>query len=211
MTQALRTGNFQLSSPDVNRRYRWWHEAIIDDMMAFPLDSLRDRASRLGYSISYLSVLTNSDMFQLFYQKRKAEHSELLTTSLVEKTGAVAAKTLDMMLEQLETKRTAIPFGVLADTAQKSLAALGYGSKPAPAAVIVNNNQQTLVAPAVSREQLAEARNALLRSEQARVIDAPVTPLPFGTSALLASPMSQPQESVDATRLAPGNEQSGEG
>lgn len=185
-------------------------------MIAHPLSSLKERCARLGYSESYLSTLTNSDMFQLFYQKRKAEHSELLTTSLVEKTAAVAGKTLDMMLESLEKKRDTIPFGVLAKTAESSLASLGYGVKPAPAAVIVNNNQQTLVAPPVTREQLAEARSALLRSEQARLIDA--TPAAEGRSAgpegplLVASTLpSQPQEGVDAARLAPETGQSGEG
>ncbi len=158
----------QSSSANLDKRFRWWHEAIIDDMIAFPLDTLKDRGQRLGYSVAYLSSLVNSDMFQLFYQQRKAVHVELLHNSLVEKTGAVAGKTLDIMLETLEKKRDAIPFAVLADTATKTLGMLGYGAKPAPAAVVEVNNNTMNVAPGVTPEQLADARGALRRVEQQR-------------------------------------------
>lgn len=201
----------------VRSRYKWWHEAIINDMIAFPLDDLKTRGARLGYSIAYLSTLINSDMFQLFYRQRKEQHSELLTTSLVEKTAAVAGKTLDLMLESLEQKRTAIPFGVLADTAQKSLASLGYGVKQAPAIVVNNTQQNVQVTPPVSREQLAAARDALLHAEAARVIEhqpraegAGANLLSCAGAGLLGpaneSSVTETVEAVDAARLVSGNE-----
>jgi len=206
--------NSTATVPPLRRNYKWWHEAIIDDLIAHPFDTLKQRGARLGYDGAYLSTLINSDMFQLFYQQRKAQHAELLTTSLVEKTAAVAGKTLDLMLESLDQKRTAIPFSVLADTAQKSLATLGYGAKPAPALVVnnnVNNGQQVLVSPPVSREQLADARNALLRSEAARVLEhqqlraegAGATAL--SADAKLLESTAETIGDVDAARLAPSD------
>lgn len=185
--RSLNRPGLQNSSPNINQRYRWWHEAIIEDMLAFPLSTLKERAARLGYSYSYLSLLINSDMFQLMYRKRKDEHAELLTTSLVEKTSRVAGTALDLMLESMERKRTDIPFPVLADTANKTLNALGYGTKPAaPAVTVVQQNNAALISPPVSREELSQAREALHRSERARLLP-PSNP--------------SPEEAVDAARL----------
>lgn len=144
---------------------KWWHEAIIDDMLAFPLDTLEERGKRLNYSPTYLCIIINTDMFKAAYQKRKMDYKENLDNALVQKASAVAAKGLDIMLEALESKRTQIPFAMLSDSVDKTLTRLGYGvpNKGGPS-VQVNmsgSGNQVAVLPTVTAEQLTSAREAL--------------------------------------------------
>lgn len=159
-----------------NKPVKWWHEAIIDDMLAFPLDTLKDRAARLDYDQAYLCVIINSDMFKAAYAHRRREYAERLDVSLVNKTAQVAGKCLDIMLETLESKRTQIPFAALASTADSTLSRLGYGTKQSGPSVNVNVNgdgAKVAVLPTVSAEQLAEARQALRAAESIRALDPP--------------------------------------
>lgn len=154
--------NFQ----DVKRRkpFKRWHEAIVDDLLAFPLDKGAVRAKRLGYTESYLNVIVNSDMFKAYYASRRREYTERLNDSLVHKTSEVASKALDLMLEQLDKKRTDIPFATLADVTDKTLTRLGYGVKSgSPVQVNVDARAVT-----VSKDDLASARSALRAVENNR-------------------------------------------
>lgn len=150
---------------------RWWHAAIIDDMIAFPLDTLEVRGKRLNYAPAYLSIIMNTDMFKAAYEARRKEHSELLALGLTAKLGAVATKSLDIMLETLESKRTQIPFAALAKTSESTLQALGYGLKEKAVNVNVDNRTQNQNVVVVTAEQLAEARDALRHAEHARTIE----------------------------------------
>src|SRR5262245_2048023 len=119
---------------------KWWHDFIIDDMIANPDDTLAMRAKRLNYSPAYLSVITNSDLFKALYAKRRVEYKERLDEKIAHKTSLVADKTLDVVLETLEKKRNSIPFPALADFADRTLQRLGYGSKPGNAVNVTNVN-----------------------------------------------------------------------
>lgn len=161
-------------APVVRRNFKWWHEAIIDDMLAFPLDTLATRGARLNYNPTFLSTLINSDMFKAAYEHRRREYTANLDQSLTQKTAAVAGKALDIMLETLEAKRGAIPFGVLSDTVDKTLSRLGYGVKPQGTTVnVVGDNAKVAVLPAVNAAQLSEARSALRAAEQLRALEPP--------------------------------------
>jgi hypothetical protein len=155
----------------MTKPHKWWHEAIIDDMLAYPTDTLEQRGKRVGYSASYLSIIINTDMFKAAYARRRTEYSEHLDASLINKATAVAAKGLDLMLETMESKRTQIPFGVLSDSVDKTLTRLGYGVQQKGPAVQVNipgNNNQVAVLPTVTADQLTSAREALRAVETNR-------------------------------------------
>lgn len=157
------------------QKQSWWHEAIIDDMLANPLDTLEVRGKRLGYSGSYLSVLVNTDMFKAAYEERRRDFRTNMDVAIVNRTTQLAAKGLDIMLEVLESKRTQIPFAALSETVDKTLQRLGYGApqKPAVSVQVTGNNAQVAVLPTVSAEQLAEARQALRAAEQERALEQP--------------------------------------
>lgn len=141
---------------------KWWHEAIIDDMLQFPLDTLEVRGKRLGYSGTYLSIIINTDMFQAAYQTRRNDYRQNMDNALTQKASALAVKGLDIMLETLETKRTQIPFAILSDSVDKTLTRLGYGvPSKGPTVQVIGNNAQVAVLPTVTAEQLQSAREAL--------------------------------------------------
>lgn len=155
---------------------RWWHDAIIDDMLCHPLDTVPERAKRLGYTENYMSVILNSDLFKTAYAERRREFNAHMADAIANKAGEVAVKGLDILLEAMEKKRDAIPFAVLSDTVDKTLNRLGYGVKPAgsPVVNVTANGQQ--VGVVVSSEQLAEARQALRAAEQQRALETPLGP-----------------------------------
>jgi len=167
------------AAPKRQRQMRYWHEAIIDDMLAYPFATLDERSARLGYAKSTLSSLMNSDMFKAIYEGRRAQYSELLSGALAMKMASVAHKSLSALESQLETKRDALPFRDVANTTLGMLGALGFGPKAAQQgqpSVLVNVNQQNNGAAAppqtVSAEVLEGARNRLRASEQAHVVEA---------------------------------------
>ena len=208
-----------VNAQDLKRRkpHRWWHTAIIDDMLAFPLDDLKVRATRLGYDHAYLCVIINSDMFRAAYQVRRSSLSDQLDASIAHKTAKVADKALDILLESLEKKRTTIPFAALADATLGQngvLARLGYGVKTGPGVQVNVDARSATIAPPVSAEQLADARKALRANEEVRLLNGTATKLeeltneprtPLGAGADLELRLN-PSEGVDAARLAPGSE-----
>lgn len=163
MTSLPSYSNFD----DLKRRkpMKWWHEAIIDDMLAFPLDTLKQRSARLKYTESYLSIITNSDMFKAFYEERRTMFNAVLDASLQHKTASAANRALDIVLETLEKKRDKIPFRELAEFTDKTLERLGYGVKPGAHVNVQVNNSPSLQ---ITKEQLAEARRDLRTVEDQR-------------------------------------------
>jgi len=152
------------------RQMRWWHETIIDDMIAFPLSTNKERSSRLGYTPEYIMMLTRSDMFQAAYQARRANMREKLDDSITGKLGDLASLSLDIMKETIEKKRSQIPFRDLAAANDSLLQRLGYGASPAPAS---GANVQVNVTSGITAEQLASAREKLRATEQQRASEAP--------------------------------------
>lgn len=160
------------------RAVRWWHEAIIDDMLAHPMDDVKVRAKRLGYVAGSLSGIMNSDMFKLAYEERANAFRARLENVIAQKTMGVASVALDIMKESLELKRTAIPFRDLAAATDGLLSKLGYGAV-AGAGVQVNVNapsQQTNVAIPATKEQLAQARELIRGVEQQNALATPQRP-----------------------------------
>lgn len=151
-----------LAELKATKPHKWWHEAIVDDMLVYPLDTLESRGKRLNYSPAYLSIIINTDMFKAAYERRRNEFKQNMDTALINKTTQVAAKGLDIMLEVLEQKRTQIPFAALSETVDKTLQRLGYGIQPrGPTVQVTGNNNTVAVLPTVTAEQLTQAREAL--------------------------------------------------
>lgn len=153
-----------------------WYDSIIDDLIANPGTTLKAAASRLGRSPVTIGYIVNSDLFKARYSQRRDQFNEELDTRLIGKLAKVAELSLDLTLESLEKKRTAVPLPLLHEVSDKALARLGYGPKQGTAAQIavnVNQNNATAqVATPVSAEALAAARHTLKTVEQSRLLAA---------------------------------------
>jgi hypothetical protein len=174
MSLPLPSPNPNVDRADYLRRRpkKWWHDSIIDDMLAAPLDTVKVRALRLGYTPAGLQMILNSDMFRAAYAARRKHFEEHLDATLIHKTAKFAERGLDILLEQLETKRTSLPFQAVSDAVigpNGALARLGYGSKSGPG-MVVNVNSGTGAGATVMQvapEDLAAARARLRSVEQA--------------------------------------------
>lgn len=164
-----------MPSPSGNRTYRenkelkkhlWWYEAIIDEKLANPRITNFELGEKLATSEQYISLIVNSDSFKAHFSARRKAVSEAIDASIVNRLQLTADRALEIVSETLEKKRNTIPFAALADFTHKTLATLGYGAQRPSAAVQVNV-QQNVMAP-VSASELAEARNALRRAEEAK-------------------------------------------
>lgn len=156
---------------------RWWHEAIIDDMLMFPRCTTKERAARLKYHENYLSLVMNTDMFKALYEQRRAEFNQRLADNIQRKAGEAVDKALDIVITTLETKRDKIPFAELTEFTDRTLERLGYGVRGGAQLNLQINN--TPVQPSITKEQLAEARKDLraVEDQRQRVIEAkPIEP-----------------------------------
>lgn len=155
------------------KNVRDWHESLIDYIIANPGVSLRVKAQVFGVSMSWLSIVENSDSFKEAMRLRRDEHFNNLSTGIVGKLEATA----DMLIEEINHRiqsdgSGAIPFNSLRDTADMALKHLGFGAKgPGSAsqqAGIINNN--TVIVQ--DREALREAREmmAMKRAEATREV-----------------------------------------
>lgn len=180
------------------RNFRWWHEAIIDDMLVNPKCSLTERAARLGYKPAYLSMLINSDMFRAIYAERRAKLKASIDESISKKMSEVVELGLDVMKEKLTTKRSSLQLRDLAEMNNGLLDRLGYGVKSATPQVQVNVNNGTVGAQ-ITPDALEEARRRLREVEQSRAAAASAQVVPPRPMTYLESDGSASPEIVDVT------------
>jgi len=176
-----------------SRPVKWWHTAIIDDMIMFPTSTNSERGARLGYSAQAIMMLINSDMFKAAYEQRRLDFQSRLDDSIRSKMARNVELSLDIMHEKLEKKRDAIGFRDLNEANNSLLDRLGYGTKSGPSTAVQVNVNGAPASPVVTANDLAEARARLRAVEQMRSQEPPVIeadPIP-----LLESP-----EESSATR-----------
>lgn len=110
---------------------------------------------------TWLSVVTNSDAFVEYRRVRMAAYHEQLGAKLINKLAGVAEKSLEVIEERIEQEREDISIGVLNETADMTLKALGYSSKNnnGPQNGGVQNVQNNFYS--VDSETLARARGRM--------------------------------------------------
>jgi hypothetical protein len=152
-------------------RWRWWYSSIADWMIANPDKHLKECASALGKHANTISAIAQTDLFKRYLEERKREYRERHDFALVTKVTKVASLSLDILAEQLETKRTAVPIRDIAAISSSALERLGYGVQQPAAAVQVNVNNNP---PAISASALSEAREALRLAEERKRSEPPL-------------------------------------
>lgn len=147
---------------------RWWHEALVDYMLANPSATQKVIAQHFKKSEGHISVLVNTDMFKAYFAHRRSQLNSALADSVQRKLLGTLDLTLDVMKESLENKRGQIPFKDTSTFVNSTLERLGYGSsKPNGVAVTINAASEVRI----SASDLQEARELLRRSEAAKLID----------------------------------------
>lgn len=108
-------------------RVSYTHDAMCDLIIRDPTISKTEIAKHFGYSLAWVSRVTNSDAFQMRLAVRKADISDpSLVLSIEEKMKALVSESLDTLIEKLAmTKSTEIALKGL----EIGSKALGYGAR----------------------------------------------------------------------------------
>jgi len=154
-------------------RMQPWYFHLIEVMVACPMMDKKELAEELGVSFATVVYVTNSDLFKFHLEERRKEIRQQTDAVITHRLSRVADKSLSLLQDILEEKGKAIPLPQLAELSHNVLTKLGYGaSTEGRSAVQVNvNGGATQVIVPVSASDLAEARAALRRSEEMRVIE----------------------------------------
>lgn len=158
------------------KRVLWWHDAIIDVMLANPGWTIKKIAEHLKRKPQTLYLVTNSDVFRARLAMRRAEHAKNLSTSVIEKTTRVADKALELALNRLESESSAqIPTLQLFSLADKALERLGYGSRPSGPSVVVNNvnGTQQNAYMSVPADVIRDSQQRMREEQAARAASTP--------------------------------------
>lgn len=87
-------------------KVRYTHDAMIDEIIAFPSISGGELAQRFGYTQAWISIITNSDAFKERLAERKGEIIDpKLRASVEERLESLAKRSLDKLLERLDTQQ----------------------------------------------------------------------------------------------------------
>lgn len=108
-------------------RVKYTHDAMIDLIIASPAIKQNDIAKHFGYTVGWVSRVMNSDAFLARLAQRKADLVDpAIGLSIDERLRAVAAKSLDVVLEKLELVPS---FEQAMEAAGMATKALGYGAR----------------------------------------------------------------------------------
>lgn len=115
------------STGDIVTNMRYTHEAMIELIVLNPMIHQNDLAKYFGYSPTWISNVVRSDAFRELLAAKKIEVVGPLFMAMTEKMEALAAQSIDVLMEKLGVN------GGNAEVALKALditsRAMGYGVK----------------------------------------------------------------------------------
>jgi hypothetical protein len=135
--QNLEDGMSAQSTGQVIEKVSYTHEKLLDMLVANPRITQRQLAAHFGYTEGWLSQVMRSDAFREMYEARRKELVDpTIMLSLEQRFSAATHRALDILLEDLDTRRSAdVALKVLSEGRQ----ALGMGAqRNGPGAVQVN-------------------------------------------------------------------------
>lgn len=116
------------SAQNAIARVRYSHDAMIDLLIANPATSQGELAKHFGYTQAWVSRIMNSDAFLARLAQRKSDLVDpSIALTIDEKLRAVAAKSLDIVLEKLSSP--VATFEQAMEGATLASKALGYGAR----------------------------------------------------------------------------------
>ena len=157
--------NFIPSIGNRIKKVNWWHEAIIDWMLAHPDEKLYDCAEYFNKTQAWISSIINSAAFKELLQQRKLMHSHYLSLTLTEKLEAIATQSLNVLEEKLSDPALvkAMSLGAARDTAEMALRNLGFTARSEGAITINAGNNANVVISHATPEALQAAREKMQR------------------------------------------------
>lgn len=160
-----------MTATQLKNGLRAWHEELLEFMIANPRANLQETAFFFNVSISWISIVKNSDAFREMWAKRRGEHFSTVSAGISERVTALAEITVDGLTKKVEAELAkgdqGASISALREVADTALKALGFGVKQN--GVVINAPSQTNVF--INKETLAAARAAKARFADTITID----------------------------------------
>lgn len=169
-----------MSATQLKNGMRAWHEELLEFTLAHPRASLMETAFYFNVSISWLSIVKNSDAFQELWAQRRGEHFSRVSATVTERVTALAEATVDALTERVEkeAREGTASIATLREVGDMALRSLGFGNKGIQSPLILNAPNTTNIF--VDRETLARARDAKTRLHSLDIptleLEAPLMP-----------------------------------
>lgn len=135
------------------------HEALIDQILLNPHETLHQLATRTGYTASWLSTVMASDVFKEKLNLRRAELVDpMLLASIEDKLKGVANRSLEIIQDKLSKPLAKVSDDFALRAAALGLKGLGMGIGPA---VVVQMSEEKRLEGLASRlENLQKVKPA---------------------------------------------------
>ena len=185
------------------QKVHWWYESIVDWMLANPQKTKKECAEFFNVSNVWLYTLMQSETFKAVYAKRRAEHNGLVSSSIIEKLGALTDVAAEKLLTRVIEKGDDMTPGLLKDITEMGLEKLGYDgrySKLAPPLPGQPANVQVNVAISTNASDLEEARSRMLARGE-KLAEAPQPPAPLDGSPRVFLPLEEQKDEVKVKPL----------
>lgn len=186
--QPVRIGKRGGTTYHPPQKMNYTYERIVDLMLTQPEKTLTQMAQILGYSNTWFSTVTQSDVFKAYYAARRAEYNARLADRVSGKLGAAAEVALDSLIEGIKEKGANMTVTERAEVVDSLMSKLGYGRRDAPTQVNINSGNVTEVIVPVDREVLFQARNSLRAVEELKLARANAVDINAGTVETPAQP-----------------------
>lgn len=152
-----------MSNTQLKNGLRAWHEELLEYTIANPRASLQEAALFFNVTISWLSIVKNSDAFKEMWAKRRPEHFSRISAGVSERITALAEVSLDALTNRVEkdVREGTATIGSLRESADLALKAMGFGNKGVNSPLVIGQtNVQNTTNVFVDKDTLARAREA---------------------------------------------------
>lgn len=113
------------------------HDTIVDIMLCHPEMTKAQIAAKLGYTPTYLSIVTGSDAFKVRMAKRRAQFVDpVVAASVEEMFGAMTERACEVLLEKLNQPTSTVDPQLALQAAQLGAKVAGMGGFGAKVAVV---------------------------------------------------------------------------
>lgn len=182
------------------KKVNWWYESLADWMLANPDRTLTEAARYFNCTLSWISIVKNSDTFKEYWQIRREQVNHQVACTVTDRATAVAEVALERLQERLETTGDVLPVSTLLDISDKSMKWLGFGAKASSPTQVQVNVGVDPAALARARELLKQS-HGLTVEEPTADTKCPEIPAPAGQQLLIEAEAEA--EAGDLEREAP--------
>ena len=157
-----------MSATQLKNGVRAWHEELLEFLLVNPRASLQEIALYFNASISWISIVRNSDAFKELYAQRRDQHFDRVSITVADRVTALADVTIDALTVKMEKHIQADTATIeqLKEVGDMALKALGFGAKQ-NSHININTSAttQNVFVDKATLERARDVRRAIQREE----------------------------------------------